>query len=35
MSDFEMDDPPLVTRFDSSAIEFARYHPGRQTLDVG
>ena len=29
-----MGDPPLVTRFDSSAIDFARYHPGRRTLDI-
>ena len=29
-----MDKPPLVTRFESSAIDFARYHPDRDVLDI-
>ena len=29
-----MNEAPLVTRFESSAITFARYHPDRRTLDI-
>jgi hypothetical protein len=28
------DDLPLVTQFDSSAVEWARYHPESSTLDI-
>jgi hypothetical protein len=28
------DDLPLVTYFESSAVEFARYHPESRTLDI-
>ena len=28
------DDLPLVTEFDSSAVERARYHPDTATLDI-
>ncbi len=30
----DVEDPPLVTRFESSAITFARYHPDRKVLDI-